>query len=163
MKQDGPATGRCELCRREVPAELITLHHFCPKRAAARLSSALLFANPATSSFTQRSRTSSWRSSIRRSKPCATHPSFSRSSSGFASRNPAGISAPCAPASIQIRADENSAHKKSRPGQGRLRMGLLKSPSGLWEEGALHMGEEWANCYCPARLTATTAERNAVL
>ena len=22
-------------------------------------------------------------------------------------------------------------------------MGLLKSPSGLWEEGALHMGEEW--------------------
>jgi hypothetical protein len=23
------------------------------------------------------------------------------------------------------------------------------------------MGEEWANCYCPARMTATTTERNA--
>src|SRR5258705_14005202 len=57
---------------------------------------------------------------------------------------------------------ENRAHKKSRPGQGRLRMGLLKSPSGLWEEGALHMGEEWANCYCPARPTATATERDAM-
>src|SRR3954465_6315586 len=31
MKHDVPATARCELCRREVPAELITLHHLHPK------------------------------------------------------------------------------------------------------------------------------------
>src|SRR5436190_11941645 len=31
MKPKPPATARCELCRREVPAELITLHHLHPK------------------------------------------------------------------------------------------------------------------------------------
>ena len=39
-------------------------------------------------------------------------------------------------------------------------MGLLKSPSGLWEEGALHMGEEWAKFYCPNRPPVTTADLN---
>jgi 5-methylcytosine-specific restriction protein A len=31
MKREVPAVGRCALCHRQVPAELITLHHLHPK------------------------------------------------------------------------------------------------------------------------------------
>jgi hypothetical protein len=43
----------------------------------------------------------------------------------------------------------STAHKKSRPGQGRLRIGLVKNSSGCGSEEFFTSGEEWALKKCP--------------
>ena len=69
------------------------------------------------------------------------------------------LSPDAAQASLESEAtDDSIVHgylgaKKSRPGQGRLRMGLVKSLWVVGGENPSHRGEEWAKFLCPMGLT----------
>ncbi|HEV8291558.1 MAG TPA: HNH endonuclease signature motif containing protein [Tepidisphaeraceae bacterium] len=46
MKQDIPATARCKLCHREVPAALITLHHLQPRSRGGKPEQRIALCKP---------------------------------------------------------------------------------------------------------------------
>src|SRR4051812_14604772 len=46
MKRDVPATARCALCGRDVPTELITLHHLHPKSRGGKAEQRIPLCKP---------------------------------------------------------------------------------------------------------------------
>jgi 5-methylcytosine-specific restriction enzyme A len=46
MPRDDPSSGRCVLCHREVPSQLITLHHLHPKSRGGKAEQRIALCKP---------------------------------------------------------------------------------------------------------------------